>query len=72
MASKVYILRTQLGVHPEGSVVVYDGMGSWLVGNSSYDTRGSIKEGEFAMLLDYACNKKLTSVLEPMEDEGQE
>lgn len=71
MVSKVYILRTQLGEHTQGSVVVYDGLGTWLIGNKSYDTRGSIKEGEFAMLLDFACKNRLISVLEPMEDEEQ-
>lgn len=72
MASKVYMLNTQVGEHLQGSVVVKDSMGTWLIGHKSYDTRGNIQEGEFAMLLDFAERKKLTTVLEALDPEENE
>ncbi len=68
MSSKVYILRVNLGEHPGGSVIVRTDDG-WLIGNLAYDRRGSIKDGETAMLLDWITGNKLTSIIEELEED---
>jgi hypothetical protein len=38
-----------------------------LSGNQSFDTRGSIGEGEIAMLFDYLVKSNSTTILEEVE-----
>lgn len=68
---KVFELGMQLHTYPKGSVVVKDVWG-WRVGPDSYDTRGSIWEGEFALLLDYLERTNATSILKPLDSEDTE
>lgn len=71
MSKTFYALQIQLGDYEPGRIIADDGS-SWIMATDDYlDHRGSIKEGELATLLDFARDKKLTSILEPFGDEAQ-
>lgn len=70
MSKQFYVLNIPLAEYEAGRIVADDGS-SWIMASDDYlDHRGSVKEGELAMLLDFARDKKLTSILEPFGDES--
>jgi len=70
MSNQLYTLQIQLGDYEPGRIVADDDSG-WIMATYDYlNHRGSVKEGELAMLLDYARDNKLTSILEPFGDES--
>lgn len=68
---KKYKLRVNLAESPAGTVIQDNGS-SWMFSSSLgyvyIDHRGSILEGEMAMLLDAMRDRKLTTILQPLPD----
>lgn len=71
MAYKAYKLGIQLHTYPKGSIAIKDEW-EWHIGPDSYDTRGSIMGGEFALLLDYLAAKEFTTILSPLDEEAEQ
>lgn len=59
-----YILGIKLEVGCAGDVITQDDFGSWEINGFTYDHRGSIQEGEIALLLDY-MKAHLPTLLKP-------
>lgn len=60
-------LRIKLDVGSPGDIIEYDPeWGEWMIGSTIYNTRGSIFEGEMAMLLGTLRANRITSILEPV------
>ena len=62
-----YKLRIELAGYEIGTVIKFDGQTYTFPDGNYIDHRGSIYDGELAMLLDSMIAKKLTNLLEPME-----
>src|SRR6266568_7921006 len=62
-----YKLKIHLAESLAGTIIENDNeWNDWIIDGQTLNHRGSIGEGELAMLLDYMRDRKLTTILEPL------